>query len=46
MLKYQKILDVESSLMIINDETAFKRKFFTDQNTLLVKEKTRFMPSY
>ena len=42
MLRYQKILNVHSSLMLIYDETAFKREFFIDQNTLLVKEKNSF----
>jgi len=42
MLKHQNILDVESSLMIIYDETAFKREFFIAKNTLLVKEKNSF----
>jgi hypothetical protein len=41
-LQHQKILDVHSSLMLIYDETAFKREFFIDQNTLLVKEKNSF----
>ena len=42
MLQQQKILDIESSLMIIYDETAFKREFFIAKNTLLVKEKNSF----
>jgi hypothetical protein len=42
MLDHQNILDVESSLMIIYDETAFKREFFIAKNTLLVKEKNSF----
>jgi hypothetical protein len=42
MLKYQKILNVHSSLMLIYDKTAFKCEFFIDQNTLLVKEKNSF----
>lgn len=42
MLKHQNILDVESSLIIIYDETVFKREFFIAKNTLLVKEKNSF----
>jgi hypothetical protein len=41
-LHHQTNLDVESSLMLIYDENAFKREFFIDQNTLLFKEKNTF----
>jgi len=41
-LQHQTNLDVESSLMLIYDENAFKREFFIAQNTLLFKDKNTF----
>ena len=41
-LQHQTILDVHSSLMLIYDESAFKREFLIDQNVLLVKANVSF----
>ena len=41
-LQHKTNLDVESSLMLIYDENAFKREFFIAQNTLLFKDKNTF----
>jgi hypothetical protein len=41
-LQHQTISDVNSSLMLIYDESAFKREFFIDQNVLFVKANDSF----
>jgi hypothetical protein len=41
-LQHQTISDVNSSLMLIYDEAAFKREFFIDQNVLFVKANDSF----
>jgi len=41
-LQHQTISDVHSSLMLIYDESAFKREFLIDQNVLFVKANDSF----
>ena len=41
-LQHQTILDVQSSLMLIYDESVFKREFFIHQKPLLVTENVSF----
>jgi cbb3-type cytochrome oxidase subunit 3 len=41
-MQHQTIIDVHSSLMLIYDESAFKREFLIDQNALFVKENDSF----
>ena len=41
-LQHQTILDVHSSLMLIYDESAFKREFLVNRNVLLVKANVSF----
>ena len=41
-LQQQTILDVHSSLMLIYDESAFKREFLVNRNVLLVSESNPF----